>query len=84
MPEGATRLERIYLYRGGNKGKIWYGKLSVRVADLPAEGQDVSALVAGVPPTIPGGSFRALTYSDQGQIATNPKIRVQLWKVEPK
>ena len=83
VPEGALRLERIYLYRGGKTGKIWYGKLSVTAADLPAEGQDVSALVAGMPPTIPGGSFRALTYSDQGQIAGNPKIRVQLWRTEP-
>ena len=84
VPEGAQRLERIHLYRGGNKGTIWYGKLSVMTADLPAEGQDVSASLVGIPPTIPGGSFRALTYLDQGQIAWNPKIRVQLWKEEPK
>lgn len=83
VPEGAVRLDRIHLYRAGNKGKIWYGKLSVKAADLPEEGQDVSASVVGLPPTIPGGSFAALTYTDQGQIAWHPKIRVQLWKEKP-
>ena len=84
VPPDATRLDRIYLWRGGNKGKIWYGKLSVMTADLPPEGQDVTICTTGRTPTIPGGSFSVLTYTDQELPAWQPKIRVQLWKEEPK
>jgi hypothetical protein len=53
-------------------------------ADLPPEGQDVTICTTGRTPTIPGGSFSVLTYTDQELPAWQPKIRVQLWKEEPK
>ena len=84
VPANATRLERLSFYRGGSKGKVWYGKVSVRTSDLPAEGQEMPGGVIGVPPTIPGGSFRVLTYSDQEQISLEARMRLQMWAEEPK
>jgi hypothetical protein len=84
VPEGALRLERIYFFRGEKKGKVWYGPASIMAADLPPEGRDVTAATVGSTPTVPGGSFRVLTYTDQELLTLRPKIRVQLWKEEPK
>jgi hypothetical protein len=84
VPPEALRLERLYLYRAPAQGKIWYGRVWITAADLDPAGVDVTAFLQGTALTVPGGSFRVMTYTDEGLPSARPKIRIQLWREEPK
>jgi hypothetical protein len=78
IPAGVNHLERVYLYRANNKGRIWYGEVSIQRADVPAEGLDASAMASGQHPVIPPGTFTVMTYRDEDPPASSAKMRVQL------
>lgn len=77
-PDDVHLLERLYLYRFNTQGTIWYGPLSLVPADLPAEGKDVSAAIAGQPLVIPWGAVGEFTYLDESPAAGTGKVRVRL------
>jgi hypothetical protein len=58
-PPGTRFLYHVYVYRGNQKGTVWYGDLSVRrefpptATNLPPEGKDVTALIDGDAPVVP-------------------------------
>jgi len=85
-PEADVR--HVTGYRLGEKGTVWYSNVSVVVADVPAEGADVSNQVQGQLPTLPklpvasGGQVQRpllVTYTDESMPATDlPRVEVQL------
>ena len=78
IPLGVTLLERFYLYRYHQQGRIWYGPVSIMRADIPPEGCDVSEFLRGLHPVIQPGTFTTITYHDEDPPAASPKVRVQL------
>jgi len=81
IPRNVNSLRRFYLYRYHKKGRIWYGQPRLEPADLPAEGLDVSARVAGSPLRLQHGLTR-ITYRDESLPTLDPKITVRLFYPE--
>ncbi|MEA3403457.1 MAG: hypothetical protein U9R79_19600 [Armatimonadota bacterium] len=78
VPESATELQWVYLYRFGREGRVWYGPVSVRAAGEDDTGADVSEQVRGRFPTLRRGTFTVIGYEDESQPTTRPRARVQL------
>ena len=78
VPERATSLQRVYLYRRGDPGQVWYGTLKVERADVPAKGRDVSDRILGRFPRVSSGRIHRFRYTDDADPFTGPRARVQL------
>lgn len=77
VPERATELQQVFLYRLKQVGRVWYGPVTVARAEA-AEGQDVSAAIEGGLPIIPRGGFVVISYQDEDPPTVTPRARVQL------
>lgn len=82
IPADVESLERIYLYRFQQQGKVWYGPMSLRPADIPAEGLDVSDRLTGRPLQISAAMMSPFTYTDASPDGAAPKVQVRLLKPE--
>lgn len=78
IPADVTSLERIYFYRFNQKGRVWYGPVSLIPADLAAEGLDVSDKLSGRPLQIGQGMLTDITYRDESPDAVRAKVIVTL------
>lgn len=78
VPEGATRLQQVFLYRFNQEGSVWYGPVSVDFADADAGGIDVGAQVTGGFPAIRRGGFTIMRYEDDDLSTLRPRVRLQL------
>ena len=78
VPENATSLQRVFLYRRGPSGKVWYGPVRIDRADIPSEGHDVSDRLVGRFPRVSPGRVHLFRYSDDDEPFTGPRVRVQL------
>ena len=78
VPDGAVSLQRVYLYRRGDPGKVWYGPLRVERADIPQEGRDVSDQVVGQFPQLSRDRVHQFRYTDDADLFTGPRARVKL------
>ena len=78
VPEDADTLDRIYLYRYGQKGKVWYGPVKIERTDIDAAGQDVSAALRGAFPSLSAGRLHLFRYTDDELPALTPRVCVQL------
>jgi len=79
IPSDVT-LQRLIAYRGGNRGTIWYGDIAVMLADLPAEGVDVSDRLEGMIPTIMPGTYMRFTYFDGSPPSQMPRMQIAFAK----
>ncbi len=77
VPEGATELQQVFLYRLKQQGRAWYGPLRIELAEA-AEGQDVSAHVSGSFPTLPRGAFTVIRYEDDDEPTVRARAQVRL------
>lgn len=77
-PEDTDTLDRIYLYRFGKKGKVWYGPMRVERTDIDDAGQDVSAALRGAFPSLSASRCHLFRYTDDELPAITPRVRVQL------
>lgn len=77
VPEGATELQQLFLYRLKQVGRVWYGPVTVVRADALV-GTDVSAAVSGALPTLERGGFAVISYRDEDRPTVAPRARVQL------
>lgn len=77
VPEGATELQQLFLYRLKQVGRVWYGPITVERADAAA-GEDVSAAVTGSLPMLERGDFAVISYRDEDTPTVAPRARVQL------
>ena len=77
-PQGAMTLERVFLYRRGETGKVWYGPMRVARADMPREGRDVSDQIVGRFPRTSQGRVHIFRYTDGDVPLSAPRTRVQL------
>lgn len=78
VPADADTLDRLYLYRFKQMGRVWYGPVRVERADLAPEGEDVTARVRGGYPTLTRDAFRVFRYTDAEPPSGHPRMRVQL------
>ncbi|MFW5868949.1 MAG: hypothetical protein ACOCX2_14085, partial [Armatimonadota bacterium] len=77
VPDGATKLQQIFLYRFNQEGRVWYGP--VTVTDGSAAGpEDCGRRVSGTFPTIERNSFSIIRYEDDDLATVQPRARVQL------
>lgn len=77
VPENATSLQQVFLYRFNTEGRIWYGPLTVRTAE-GAEPVDCSQQVTGTFPTIERSSFAQIRYEDDDLATVAPRVVVQI------
>ena len=77
-PDDADTLDRIYLYRFGQKGKVWYGPLRVDRTDIGDAGRDVSPALRGAFPSLSATRFHVFRYTDDELPSLTPRVRVQL------
>ena len=77
-PTGAVRLELVVFYRFHQKGRIWYGKVGLARSGMPADGEDVSAQVQGLPPMLGAGTVTAITYGNTAGAPETEPVRVHL------
>lgn len=77
-PEDVDTLDRVYLYRFQNKGKVWYGPVKVERADIGLQGKDVSASLRGAFPWLSADRFHVFRYTDDELPSLSPRVRVQL------
>jgi hypothetical protein len=78
VPEGATSLQRVYLYRRGDSGQVWYGGLRIDRADVPPEGRDVFDRIFGQFPLVSSDRVYHFRYTDDAEPFTGPRPRVRL------
>jgi len=78
VPEGATQLQQVFLYRFGQEGRIWYGPTKIEPAQGEAGDEDVSDRVRGAFPTLRQGRFAVIRYEDDDVPTVRPRVRVQL------
>ncbi len=76
VPEGATTLQQVFLYRFERQGTVWYGPVTVATADA-AEPVDCGRRVSGTFPTIEPGSFSVIRYEDDDLPTVRPRALVQ-------
>ena len=78
VPDDADTLDRIYLYRFGQKGKVWYGSVRVDRTDIGDAGQDVSPALRGAFPSLSASRLHVFRYTDDELPSLSPRVRVQL------
>ncbi|PIY44146.1 MAG: hypothetical protein COZ05_09050 [Armatimonadetes bacterium CG_4_10_14_3_um_filter_59_10] len=83
VPADIVLLERVYLYRYGNKGSIWYGQPSLVCADTPSEGLDVTPQLVGQPIRLSQGGLTEITYADEDPPSSTPRVTVRVAKEKP-
>lgn len=83
IPAEVNHLERVYLYRYNNKGAIWYGQPVFCLADILAEGLDVTGQLSGQPLRLASGSIMKITYTDENSPSQAPRVRVRLAREQP-
>ncbi|MFW5866868.1 MAG: hypothetical protein ACOCX2_03565 [Armatimonadota bacterium] len=77
VPEGATQLQQVFLYRFKSEGAVWYGPVSVE-ARATAEPEDCAQRVSGTFPTIERGGFAQIRYEDDDLATIAPRALVQM------
>lgn len=77
VPDNAVELQQVFLYRFGQTGRIWYGPVSIELAEAP-RAADVSAQVTGSFPTLRRGTYTVIRYEDNDTPTIRPRARVQL------
>ena len=83
VPPGAVSLQRVFLYRFRNKGKVWYGPVKVTRADADPKGVDVSDRLGGAFPSLCRWRIHMYHYTDDNPPSVRARARVQLRVPEP-
>jgi len=77
VPEGATKLQQVFLYRFNSEGRVWYGPLLVQAAGA-ASATDCTQRVSGTFPTVERGSYARIRYEDDDLPTVAPRALVQM------
>ncbi|MFO8079470.1 MAG: hypothetical protein R6V07_04095 [Armatimonadota bacterium] len=77
VPDGASKLQQVFLYRFNREGSVWYGPLRV-TSEGATEPEDCSQQVSGTFPTIERGSFSRIHYEDDDLATVGARALVRM------
>ncbi|MFP4248392.1 MAG: hypothetical protein ACLFU7_01960 [Armatimonadota bacterium] len=77
VPDGASKLQQVFLYRFNREGSVSYGPLRV-TSEGAEEAEDCSPQVSGTFPTIERGSFSHIRYEDDDLATVGARALVRM------